>query len=206
MEAGMMRTGWALAIAVAASGMTAAQTGRPPVPPARPAAGVAAAVEGEIAVPTKLEALLLARGIVLVKDFYPMGLIGRVSIQGLVVTEPGHEDQRQRGLQIDVPDGTGRLDPATVSFVDLEEINRLQRAVERMSDLAGTWAALEKPYTEVLYVTKGGLAIGFSQRQREQSMFVSTGAIGMTTPIGDMRELVRLREMLQTVQGLLQGK
>src|ERR1017187_5740513 len=198
-----MRTLSVALIVFAASTSGSAQSGRP-----APAAPTEVAVQGatDTVMRTKLEALLSARGTVVVQEGYALGNVGPVSVQAIVVSEAGQQEPHLRGLRVDVVDATGRSDPASVSLIDMDEIARLSRALVSMVDLASAWKLVDKPYTEVHYTTKGDFVVGFSQRKQDQSAFISSGPARAATTLADIQALTQLKDMVQTAQGLLQYK
>jgi hypothetical protein len=198
-----MRTLWVAAIVAMASSGGSAQGSKPVVSAPK---DVAAPAPSEAVVPTKLEASLLARGTLLVTDYYPLGTEGAVTLQAIVVSDPGREQGHVSGLRIDVAAANGRPDATSVSFVDMDEIGKLGRALSQMVDMAASWKIVDKPYTEVQYATNGGLVIGFSQRDRNQIVFITSGPSGATTAVGDGQALTHFKEMVQAAQTLLQYK
>lgn len=139
--------------------------------------------EGEAKEPaTKLEAFLAKKGKLIVKDFYKLGKVAcsfgsKIEFSALVIYEPGQERHKIRGLKIEVTEG-GRLERSNTSFLDLEEIESLSKALEYMAGLSTKWEDIKKEYTEVIFSTKGDFEIGFYQRGTEQASFSSSGYIG----------------------------
>jgi len=134
---------------------------------------------------TKLEAFISKKGKLIVKDFYELGEIAgsygsKIELKALIIYEPGRESQKIRGLKIDVSGG-GRYEHSNTSFLDLEEIKSLSKAIEYMVGLSAKWAGINKEYTEVIFSTKGDFDIGFWQKGTEQRAFSSSGYIGKAT-------------------------
>lgn len=131
---------------------------------------------------TKLEAFLAKKGKLIVKDLYKLGEVaGRygsdIEFKALVIYEPGQEGQRIRGLKIEITEG-GTYERSNTSFLDLEEIESLSRAIEYMVSLSAKWKGINKEYTEIVFATKGDFNIGFCQKEAEQVAFSSIGYIG----------------------------
>ena len=134
---------------------------------------------------TKLEAFLAKKGRLIIKEFYDLGEVAgrygsKIEFTALVIYEPGQESQRVRGLKIEVTEG-GRYERSNTSFLDLEEIESLSKAIEYMVGLSAKWAGINKEYTEVIFSTKGDFDIGFWQKGTEQRAFSSSGYIGKAT-------------------------
>ncbi len=135
--------------------------------------------------PTKLEAFLAKKGNLIVKDFYKLGEVAgrygsKIEFSALVIYEPGQESQRIRGLKIDITEG-GKYERSNTSFLDLEEIESLSKALEYMGDLSAKWQNIKKEYTEVVFSTKDDFNIGFYQIGSEQVSFSTSGYIGEAT-------------------------
>ncbi len=131
---------------------------------------------------TKLELFLAEKGKLIVKDFYTLGkVVGSyqtsVKLDAAVLYTAGEEVEKIRGLRFTV-EGGGRLDRSSISFLDLEEIEGLLKAVDYMISLAKEWEAVQKDYTEVEFSTQGDFKIGFYQKGIKQKAFLSSGRIG----------------------------
>lgn len=166
----------------------------------------------ELIPPTALETVLSKTGGLIVADFYSLGWVtvgdraGRMSIDAVVVTEPGREERRTRGLRIDVT-ATGRVVVPARTYLDMEEVEGLSRALPYMIQFAARWKDTEKQeYTEVQFATKGDFRLGFSQDKRDQRGFVSSGPVGVMRVLIDMSEFARIKLLLDQAVTLLQGK
>lgn len=92
---------------------------------------------------TKLEAFLAKKGKLIIKEFYELGRVdgrygSKIEFTALVIYEPGQENMRFRRLKIQVTEG-GRYEKEDTSFLDLEEIESLSKALDYMVDLSGKW-------------------------------------------------------------------
>lgn len=126
-----------------------------------------------------MEAFLGKKGELIVKDFYKLGEVAgrygsKIEFSVLVIYEPGKESQRIRGLKIKVSEG-GRYERSNTSFLDLEEIESLSKALEYMGELSARWKDIKKEYTEVVFSTKDDFRIGFYQTGNELTAFSSSG-------------------------------
>jgi hypothetical protein len=158
---------------------------------------------------TKLESFLSSKGTLLAKDFYEMGRVagtGSLSIDAVVITQPGQEDRKIRGLRVEVAE-YGRLERTDSSFLDLDEIESLSKALAYMADLAAKWKGTEKvEYTEVQFATKGDFRIGFYQRKKDQGGFVSSGIVGSTKAFISVADFAKVKTMVDQSLTLLQSK
>ena len=131
---------------------------------------------------TKLEAFLVTKGKLIIKEFYELGRVSgkygsKIEFTALVMFEPGEESKRVRGLKIEITQA-GRYEKSETSFLDLEEVDSLLKAIEYLIDLSVKWKDIEKTYTEVVFSTKGDFSIGFYQQGNKQAAFSSSGRIG----------------------------
>ena len=131
---------------------------------------------------TKLEAFLAKKGMLIIKDSSELGEVAgrygaKIAFAALVIYEPGQESQRVRGLRIEVAEGE-RYERSNTSFLDLDEIESLCKAIEYMITLSEKWKGISKEYTEVVFSTKGDFNIGFYQKGTEMHAFSSSGYIG----------------------------
>lgn len=114
---------------------------------------------------TRLGAFLAKKGRLIIKDFYELGEVAgrygsKIEFDALVIYEPGQENQRVRGIKIEVSGG-GKYERSDTSFLDFEEVESLSKAIEYTIDLSSTWKNVNKEYTEVIFSTKGDFQIGF---------------------------------------------
>lgn len=141
--------------------------------------------EGKQEPATKLEQFLSKKGRLYVKDFFEAGEVSgsygqHVTVTSVNLYEPGKEKEKSRGLKIEVYEG-GRLEKTHSSFLDIEEVESLSKAIEYMVKLIENFKGTNREYTEVIFATKGGFKIGFYQKGNEFQAFASSGFIGGTT-------------------------
>jgi hypothetical protein len=134
---------------------------------------------------TKLEEFAGRKGRLIVKDSSEIGEIAglyraKIAFRALVVYEPGQEAQRSRGLVIKVTE-EGEYPSSSTSFLDLEEIASLSKAIDYMTELSTKWKDVHREYTEVVFSTKDDFRIGFWKKGTETEAFSSSGYIGKVT-------------------------
>jgi hypothetical protein len=159
---------------------------------------------------TKLEAFLSSKGTLVVKDFYELGKVGglgsSMSMDAVVLTQPGQEDQKIRGLRVEVSE-SGRLERSNTSFLDMDEIESLSKALSYMTGLSEKWKPIEKQeYSEVQFATKGDFRIGFYQRKKNQGAFVSSGTVGVARAFIDVQDFAKIKGFVDQGLSLLQSK
>lgn len=159
---------------------------------------------------TKLEAFLVKKGKLIIKDFYELGEVAgrygsKIEIDALVIYEPGRESQRVRGIKIEVSGG-GKYERSDTSFLDFEEVESLSRAIEYMVDLLSKWKDINKEYTEVIFSTKGDFQIGFYQKGTERFSFASSGHIGKVTCFFPLERLSSIQSIVNKGLNILKEK
>ena len=160
---------------------------------------------------TKLESFLEEKGKLIVKEYYELGGVRgsyqtSVKLSAAVLYTPGEEDERVRGLRFTV-EGGGTLDRSSTSFLDLEEIEGLSKAIDYVISLSEKWEAVRKDYTEVEFSTEGDFSIGFYQRGIKQTAFLSSGRIGrVVVHFSKMEKLNSVKVMADNGLKLLSEK
>lgn len=160
---------------------------------------------------TKLEAFLTKKGQLIVKDFYSLGKINGkfgavIKFDALVVYQPGHEAQRIRGLRIEITEGD-RLEISNASFLDMDELESLAKAISYMNDLLAKWQTENKEYTEVIFMTKGDFRIGFYQQGNLLNAFSSSGHIrSATIYLNWVKDLTAVKDIVDKSIKLLSEK
>jgi len=156
---------------------------------------------------TKLEAFYSKKGTLFIKDFYSVGELtskhGSVAtIQALVMFSPGREADRTKGLKMDIP---GLQSVADV-FIDQDEIPGIIKAITYQIDLASKWKDQEKHYTEVNYMTTGGLEVGFFQKGKEMTPYLSAEHGRLVFFFTSMEALVQTRTVFENGLKILGSK
>ena len=131
---------------------------------------------------TKLQKFLSQKGSLIIKDFYTLGnLPGLYSTEmrfnAIVFYEPGKEEERVKGLKIEIAEPKTYGENSESAFLDLEELESLSKALQYMSNLKENWKDKPKEYTEVIFETKGNFKSGFYKQKNEVNAFASCGYI-----------------------------
>jgi hypothetical protein len=145
---------------------------------------------------TKLEEFLAKKGKLIVKDSHEAGVLHgqygtKITIGALTIYEPGKEEDKIRGLRIEVYEG-GRLERSDTSFLDMDEVESLSQAISYMITLLDRWQGSAREYTEVIFSTKGDFILGFYQKGTQVQAFSKSGLIGAAScyfPPGDLSKL-----------------
>ncbi len=158
---------------------------------------------------TALETFLAKHGEMIMKEFYDVGNLrdmGRVQIQGLVISNVGGS-QKRKGLRVDVFEA-GSYERENVSFVDIDELESLSHALAYMSETAAKWnSQTAAPYTEVIYTSKGELQVGFYRKgSGDSSAFCKSGTIGSASAYFKVSELATFKGFVDQAIALLKTK
>jgi hypothetical protein len=168
-----------------------------------------AAAEATKEPPTKLEAFLAKKGKIIVKDFYSAGelqKLGSMKLDGVVLYEPGQEAQRVRGLKVEIKEA-GRLERESSSFLDLDEVESLSKAIGYMQTLSQKWTnGATAPYTEVTFQSKGDFQLGFYQDGAKTGAYAKSGTIGTATMFFDLKDMAEIKQLVDTANANLLQK
>ena len=149
---------------------------------------------------TKLEQFLAKKGKILVKEFHKAGVFygqyaTKITIDALIIYEPGKGRDKIRGLRIEVYEG-GRLDRSDTAFLDKEEVESLSQAITYMINLIKKWRGAYREYTEVIFSTKGDFKLGFYQQNTQLQGFAQSGVIGAAHCYFPIDKLSELKEII----------
>jgi hypothetical protein len=184
----------------------------------RPVAAQSLTSSQAVQTTTKLETLLLTKGSLLVKDFYPAGRFfgtGSAEIDVLLVSGVGSAAIAVKGLRVEVKES--RPERSNTSFLDLEEIDDLVRAIDYFIALdtavpqPPTAPPIQLPvgtgpHREATFVTKGGLSITCFGSQAQRRCAIESGRISPATMFIDGNQLSQLKATIEYGRTLLQAR
>src|SRR5688572_19341201 len=168
--------------------------------------GLAVAVESVI--PTKVEALLSAPNVVLVTDYYriDMRFGPSMRIDAVIVEETGTRT-RVKGLRVQVRDNENRSRQEGTSFIDIDELTRLTRAIPAMAEVAARWTGQDdRQASELTFTSAGGFRLAIRQSARIPRAYLSTGLLDPVVTSIDVTELVTLKLAFEEALTVLQRK
>ena len=156
---------------------------------------------------TKIESVLAAANVVLVADYYriDMRFGPAVRIDALVVDAPDLK-MRVKGLRVQVRDPENRNRQEGTSFIDLEELVALSRALPSMAQKASSWTHDDRLATELTFTTGGGFRIAIRQSARVPRAFLSTGLIDPVVTSIDLAELPTIQQAFEQALTILNSK
>ena len=159
--------------------------------------------------PTKLEAFLAKKGTLIVKDFYELGELrglGKMQLNALIIYEPGMENTKIRGIRVEITEA-GSYGRSNTSFLDLEEVESLSKAIAYIADLAEKWKGINREaYTEVIYATKDDFKVGFYQKGSERRAFASSSYIGKASFIMKVEDFISMKGIIDKGLSVLKEK
>jgi hypothetical protein len=161
-----------------------------------------AAASNEPQFKTKLEGFLAHKGIVVIKEFHSLGSIGDAKLDTLTLYEPGNEQQKIKGLRIEVKEG-GSYGRDETSFLDLEEVDALVKGLDYIDKVATDWDKSNRAYTEIFFSTKGDFKVGFYIENGREQAFIQSGSIGSAMTFVSIKDLAKMRQMIGNGQSSL---
>ena len=168
--------------------------------------GLALAVEPII--PTRIEALLATPNVVIVTDYYRIDMRFGPSMRiDAVIVEAVDPPRRLRGVRVQVRDNENRSRQEGTSFLDIEEVTKLSRALTSMADLAAKWTGQDdRQATELSFTSAGGFRLAIRQSARIPRAFLSTGLIDPVVTSIEVAELVILKQAFDQALSILNSK
>jgi hypothetical protein len=133
---------------------------------------------------TKIENLLVKRGVVLEKVFNPAGRLDcryntDIEMDDLTVkTTAGGPPSRGLKVSVENKDRYGNTETA---FLDTDEVDGLVGALDFIGKKAAELSGKELPYTEVLFKTRDDFVVGFYLQDKTINYFVTAGRIRTET-------------------------
>jgi hypothetical protein len=167
---------------------------------------VAIALEPLIA--TEVEALLSAPNTLLVTDYYYVDLRFGPNLRiDAVIVEAVGEPGRAKGLRVQVRDNESRTRQEGTSYMDLDELTKLSRALTSMSALAEKWTGHDdRRATELSFTSAGGFRLAIRQSARLPRAYLSTGILDPVSTSIDIRELGTLKVAFDEALAILNAK
>jgi hypothetical protein len=123
-----------------------------------------------------------------------------------VIVEDVDSRMRLKGLRVQVRDPEARTRQEGTSFIDLEELTRLSRAVTVMAELAQKWTQDDRQATESSFTTAGGFRLAIRQSVRIPRAFLSTGLLDPVITSIELTELPTLKLAFEQALAILNSK
>lgn len=162
----------------------------------------------EPVIPTKIELLLATADVVLVTDYYRIDMRFGPSMRiDAVIVEAVDTQARLKGLRVQVRDTENRSRQEGTSYLDLDEVQKLSRALTSMADLATKWTGNDdRQATELTFTSAGGFRLAIRQSARIPRAYLSTGLIDPVVTSIDVSELSTLKHAFDEALAVLARK
>ena len=132
---------------------------------------------------TKLEKFVARKGITFVRDLYHIkpdisnSSNKALKLEGVVIYEPDKENERLKGLKINVCEKKPADESETLActdywYLDLDEVENLSKALEYIREFSNEWKNVQREDTSVTYMSKGDFIIRFNQWETNQEVYL----------------------------------
>lgn len=165
------------------------------------------AVAVEPIIPTRLEALLATPNLLLVVDYYRIDMrFGPNMRIDAVIVDDVDSRTRLKGARVQVRDPESRGRQEGTSYIDIDDLTRLSRALNSMADLAAKWTQDDRQATELSLTTAGGFRLAIRQSARIPRAFLSTGLLDPVVTSIEVAELPTLKHAFDQALAILNSK
>jgi len=139
--------------------------------------------EPQIESGTKLEKFVAKKGITFVRELYNLkpGISNSsnkaLKLEGVVIYEPNKENERLKGLKINVCERKSAEEFESFScsdywYLDLDEVENLSKALQYMCDFSNEWKNVKREDTSVTFMSKGDFIVRFNQWDTNQEVYL----------------------------------
>lgn len=157
--------------------------------------------------PTRIETLLTTPNLMLVADYYRIDMrFGPALRIDALVVEIVDSRTRMKGLRVQVRDPESRGRQEGESFIDLDELAGLARALSSMIELSSRWTHDDRQATQMAFTTTGGFRIAIRQSARIPRAYLSTGLLDPVVTSIDLAELPSIQQAFDQALALLNRK
>jgi hypothetical protein len=161
----------------------------------------------EQVIPTRIETLLATPNEVLLTDYYRIDMrFGPNMRIDAVIVEAVDSHVRFKGLRVQVRDPQSRSRQEGTSYIDIDELIRLSRALTSMADLATKWTLDDRQATELTFTSAGGFRLAIRHSARVPRAFLSTGLTDPVVTSIDLAELPTLKDAFDQALAILNSK
>jgi hypothetical protein len=158
---------------------------------------------------TKIEAFLTQKSRLIAKEVY---ILGRVTglyssscvISAIITYEPDNKEKRLKGLIIEVNENQSNMRPH-LSFVDMEEIEKLSSSIASMVHLAEGRDKKDSSY-ELIYTTRDCLDFGVYFSESEEGGFISAGGTAKLTVSMEPEQMSDVKKIVDYGYSILKMK
>ena len=156
---------------------------------------------------TRIESLLATPNLVLVADYYRVDMRFGPNLRiDAVIVDAVDTRTRLKGLRVQVRDPENRSRQEGTSFIDIDELTRLSRAMTSVSELAVKWTHDDRHATEMTFTTTGGFRFAIRHSARIPRAFLSTGLLEPVVTSIELAELPTLKQAFDEALAILNRK
>jgi len=166
---------------------------------------------------TKLEKFVAKKGIIFVRDLYHIkpGISNSsnkaLKLEGVVIYEPNKENERLKGLKINVCEKklAEEFEPLACSdywYLDLEEVEKLSKALEYMHEFSNEWKNVQREDTSVTFMSKGDFIVRFNQWDTNQEVYLPYQNNKEKFYFDNMESLIAFKEQVDNALKLIREK
>jgi hypothetical protein len=158
-------------------------------------------------IPTRIESLLATPNVLLATDYYriDMRFGPSMRVDAMVVEAVGART-RLKGVRVQVRDNENRTRQEGTSYIDLDELTELSRALTPMMERASKWTHDDRQATELTVTTTGGFRIAIRQSARVPRAFLSTGLFDAVVTSIELAELPTVKDAFDQALTILNSK
>jgi hypothetical protein len=180
----------------------------PALPSAQGPVQRGAAIMYQPEIRTKVEALLATPDLALAADYYRIDMRFGPNLRiDAVVVGAIDSQSRARGVRVQVRDDENRARPEGTSFLDMEEVVSLSRALTPMTEMAEKWTGRDdRRSMELTFTSAGGFRLAIREFGRVQRAYLSTGLYEPSITSIDVTELVTLKLAFDQALTILNSK
>ena len=156
---------------------------------------------------TRIESVLATPNVMLAADYYRIDMRFGPNLRiDAIVVDTLDPRTRVKGLRVQVRDPENRSRQEGTSFIDLDELIALTRALPSMAEKASSWTHDDRLATELTFTTGGGFRVAIRQSARVPRVFLSTGLIDPVATSIDLAELPTIQQAFDQALTILKSK
>ena len=156
---------------------------------------------------TRIESVLATANVMLAADYYRIDMRFGPNLRiDAIVVDTLDPRTRVKGLRVQVRDPENRNRQEGTSFIDLDELIALTRALPSMAEKASSWTHDDRLATELTFTTGGGFRVAIRQSARVPRVFLSTGLLDPVATSIDLAELPTIQQAFDQALTILNSK
>ena len=157
---------------------------------------------------TRIQWVMTTPDVLVVKDSYRIAVRTTfgMTVAALVVSTPTLENQRVKGLIIDLGENTKPGDESGTSILDIEEAESLSRSIGSMIEGASKGSHDDRHLTEMSFASLGGFIVNLRIDGRGSKAYVQAGRTNAIRTSVELSELRTVKTLVDDALALLKEK